>query len=94
MNCSLIADRSGFDATGKLVSELALHPMEPFFIGSYRACVLSSTALFARHVPPVRAHTTSWDRIILPMENGDGVINRLLVGNVPGEWQANRTLPA
>lgn len=86
----LIVDRSGFDATGKLISELALHPMEPFFIGSYRACVLTSKYIFARHVPPVRVHTTSWDRLILPLEGEDGTISRLLVGNVPGEWAAHR----
>ena len=85
-----IAERSGFDATGKLISELALHPMEPFFLASYRACVLRLDYMFARHVPPTRVHTASWDRIILPLEDDDGVVNRLLVGNVPGRWEANR----
>ncbi len=85
-----IAQRSGFDATGRLLSELALRPLEQFFIASYRACVLQSGYMFSRHVPPPRVHTTSWDRIILPLEDGEGVINRLLVGNVPGTWNADR----
>ncbi|MDP6689768.1 MAG: PAS domain-containing protein [Alphaproteobacteria bacterium] len=54
-----IAERSGFDATGKLLSELALRPMEPFFLASYRACVLQSSFMFARHIPPLRVHTSS-----------------------------------
>ncbi len=89
-----IAERSGFDATGKLLSDLALHPMEPFFLASYRACVLQSEFMFARHQPPLRVHTTRWDRIILPLEDGEGSINRLLVGNVPGAWQAERSFEA
>jgi hypothetical protein len=44
--------------------------------------------MFSRHVPPLRSHTTSWDRIILPLEGEGGQINRLLVGNVPGTWCA------
>jgi len=83
-----IAERSGFDATGKLISELDLQPMGPFFIASYRACFESRGYMFSRHVPPLRSHTTSWDRIILPLEGEGGQINRLLVGNVPGTWRA------
>ena len=38
----------------------------------------------------LRVHTTSWDRLILPLKGEDGTISRLLVGNVPGEWAAHR----
>ncbi|MDP6833172.1 MAG: PAS domain-containing protein [Alphaproteobacteria bacterium] len=85
---SAIAARSGFDATGKLVSELPIAPMAPFFMATYRACIERGAHLFARHVPPAEIQVVSWDRLILPLEDGAGQINRLLVGNVAGAWRA------
>jgi hypothetical protein len=83
---SAIAERSGFDATGKLISEIAVTPLREFFLASYRACRARVTPLFTRHVPPYDVHVVSWDRLILPLNDGQGGIDRLLVGNVPGSW--------
>ncbi len=85
---SSIARRSGFDATGKLVSALPIAPMAPFFIATYRACLARMVPMFARHVPPREIQVVSWGRLILPLEDGAGRIDRLLVGNVPGSWRA------
>ena len=53
---TLIAERSGFDATGKLISELALHPMEPFFISSYNAAP-SGVGNFCRTLGTIQSLT-------------------------------------
>ena len=84
---SEIARRSGFDATGKCVSEIPVAPMSAYFMAGYRACLSRQEPLFTRHVPPVQIHVVSWDRIILPLEDGQGTVSRLLVGNVPGSWR-------
>ena len=85
-----IAEQSSFDATDKLVSELLVHPMGAYFGATYHACVVSSSFMFPYHVPPVQVYTTSRCRIILPLEGDDGVVSRLLVGNIPGAWVAHR----
>ena len=85
---SAIAARSGFDATGKTVSECPTAPLAEFFVASYRACRARKAPLFIRHAPPVLVHVVSWDRLILPLDDGRGEIGRLLVGNVPGARRA------
>ncbi|MBT3330280.1 MAG: PAS domain-containing protein [Rhodospirillaceae bacterium] len=84
---SSIAARAGFDATGKLVSELPVQPMAPFYLAVYRACLERFEPLYTRHVPPPDIQVTSWDRLALPFEDGEGRINRFLVGMVPGDWR-------
>lgn len=81
-----IAAHSGFDATGKRVTEIAVAPLTEFFLAGYRAVRARPVPLFTRHVPPYRIHPVSWDRLILPLDDGTGEIARLLVGNVPGDW--------
>ncbi|MFC3226398.1 PAS domain-containing protein [Marinibaculum pumilum] len=83
---SAIAARSGFEATGRTVSELPVAPMTEYFLASYRACLRRIEPLFTRHAPPVMLHVVGWDRLILPLEDDDGSIVRLLVGNVPRRW--------
>ena len=78
-----IAARSGFDATGRLVTDAPFAPLTEFFLASYRACAARVEPVFIRHAPPVRVHVVSWDRVILPLDDGEGGIARLLVGNVP-----------
>ena len=84
---SIIAGHAGFDATGLLVSEIPISQMVPFFLACYQACLMRKEHLFTRHVPPMEVRVRSWDRLILPLENGDGAIDRLLVGNIPGSWR-------
>ncbi|MEQ8348664.1 MAG: PAS domain-containing protein [Sneathiellaceae bacterium] len=80
---SAIAARSGRDITGRTVTEVPLVPLLEFFLASYRACAARAEPLFVRHAPPVQVHIVSWDRLILPLDDGTGAIHRLLVGNVP-----------
>jgi hypothetical protein len=84
---SFIAEWAGFDATGKLISQLPVRPLAQFFIATYRACLERLEPMFTEHVPPSDVHTNNWQRLILPLEDGNGSINRILVGNVPGPWQ-------
>mgnify|MGYP001162381607 CR=1 FL=1 len=83
---SAIAARSGFDATGRTVTELPVAPLTEYFLAGYRACLRRVAPLFTRHAPPVLLHVVGWDRLILPLEDDGGAIARLLVGNVPRRW--------
>ena len=81
---SRIAAVSGFDVTGRRVSE---HPASPYIIAFtlalYRAAVARAVPLFAEHGPPATLHTASWHRVILPLAGAAGEVARLLVGIVP-----------
>lgn len=83
-----IAARTGFDMTGKRVSELTSSPvMAVFFGAAYRAVRLRCEPLMTVHSPPLEVSVMKWTRLILPLLNDDGRVERLLVGNMPGERQ-------
>jgi hypothetical protein len=81
---SLVAHVSGFDMTGRLLSE---HPSSPYVVAFYRACALAvlraGTALGSVHSPPVAVSTTTWHRLLLPLGDPAAGVTRLLVGSVP-----------
>lgn len=77
-----IAEVTGFDMTGKLLSSVPTQPaLAAFFLASYRAVVMSRSPLLTIHEPP--SYPIRWTRLILPLINADGDVTRLLAGNVP-----------
>lgn len=83
---SRIAERAGFDLTGKLTRDVPTHPaIGLFFRVCYRACAQRKIPLFTRHVPPASIGVVHWSRIVLPLADETGEARHFLVGNVPGK---------
>lgn len=82
---SKIAQRAGFDMTGRLVSEIP-SPADTvgFFLATYRAVQAERVPLYTEHTPWSGISTTRWFRLILPFADGAGAITRFVVGNLPG----------
>lgn len=81
---SAISSVSGFDMTGRVVSELPASPyVREFSIAVGRAAVRRREPVYtARH--PVGAEDTNvWERLALPLGDADGRVVRLLVGAAP-----------
>jgi|GEM_PF-504725 len=83
---SRVADRFGLEMTGKWVSS---------FDGVQKILSISQYALSATVRRPIYSeHTfsrveytkTLWCRLILPMQNTNGDIDRILVGNIPVDF--------
>lgn len=95
---SLIADRFGVDLTGLKTSQYPFETWAQFFMIKYRAILATGRPLYSSHWAPSQVATTHWERLTLPMENGDGVVSRLLIAVVAGDWRPARgdmpTLPA
>lgn len=81
-----IADRSGFDLTGKFVSQVP-GPSDAviWFLATYGAAALEGAPLYTEHTPWSAMSVTRWFRLILPLAGPDGEVARFVVGNVPGE---------
>ena len=81
---STVAAVSGFDLTGRLVSE---HPapdyVRAFYLALYRAAYRRGEPLSTSHRPPLAVHTHAWHRLMLPLVDESGAIVRFLSGNVP-----------
>ncbi len=82
---SKISARTGFDMTGKLVSENPNSSMMgDFFCAGYRAVLARGEPLLTIHLPPPEVSMVRWSRLILPFADASGQISRLMVGNMPG----------
>jgi hypothetical protein len=81
---SLIASVSGFDMTGKLLSE---HPAKSyvteFGLASYRAAVQRGEPVYTERHTIGAVHATRWQRVALPLVGDDGTITRILAGTAP-----------
>ena len=81
---STVASVSGFDLTGKCVSE---HPapdyVSAFYLALYRAAYRRGEPVSTSHRPPLAVHTHTWHRLMLPLADESGAIVRFLSGNVP-----------
>ena len=82
---SEIAARAGLDLTGKLVTNVRSAKMAAFFIATYAAVLLRRRPLYTRHTTNPAIQITQWDRLLLPFAGRDGAVERLLVGNLPGD---------
>jgi hypothetical protein len=81
---SSVAAVSGFDMTGKRVSEHKASPyVVTFFLASYRAAYRRGEPLYTVHRPPVAVHTNAWHRLMLPLHDDEGRVGRFLSCNVP-----------
>ena len=81
---SVVASVSGFDLTGKRLSE---HPapdyVSSFYLALYRAAYRRGEPVSTSHRPPLAVHTRVWHRLMLPLASETGAIVRFLSGNVP-----------
>jgi hypothetical protein len=80
----MIASVSGFDMTGKLLSE---HPAKSyvteFGLASYRATVQRGEPVYTERHTVDAVHATRWQRIALPLVGDDGAVARILAGTAP-----------
>jgi hypothetical protein len=81
---SMVASVSGFDMTGKLLSE---HPASPyvteFALAGYRAAVQRREPIYTERHPVGAIHATRWQRVAMPLVGDDGTISRILAGTAP-----------
>jgi hypothetical protein len=81
---SIIASISGFDMTGKLLSE---HPSSPytieFSIATNRAVLRRRRPIYTVRSPVGAEQTMSWQRVVLPLVDDSGTVVRLLAGTAP-----------
>jgi hypothetical protein len=81
---SIISAISGFDMTGKLLSE---HPanayVTEFGIATYRAALQRREPVYPERSPVGAVQTTSWQRLALPLADDSGAIVRFLAGTAP-----------
>jgi len=86
---SKIAARTGYDMTGKLVSQNQAGPaMGAFLSAGYRAVLGRREPLLTVHLPPPEISALQWSRLILPFVSRANRIERLMVGNIPGARDA------
>lgn len=81
---SVVAQVSGFDMTGKLLSQ---HPASPyvveFSLAGANACVRRAEPLFTEREPAGAEQTYRWPRLLLPLADSDGRVARLVSATVP-----------
>jgi hypothetical protein len=81
---STIAGVSGFDMTGRRVSEHKASPyIVEFALAVYRAALRRPEPLLTEHGPPATLNTFAWHRLVLPLADENGTTGRFLVGNIP-----------
>ena len=87
-----LAERLPYDLTGKRVSENPSPTMGRYFVALNQATVARRVPVFAQHMPPRNVEVEYWQRLVVPLVDGDGVVHRLLNGNVAGPWR--KAMPA
>lgn len=81
---SAVAAVSGFDMTGRLLSEHAASTyILEFSLALYRATMQRRQAAFCHYAPAGTLQTAQWHRVALPLTDRSGAIVRLLAGAVP-----------
>ncbi len=81
---SLLAEISGFDMSGKLLSEFAASGyVTEFGIAVDRAVCRRRQPVYTRRQPLGAERVTAWHRICLPLAGDGAEVARLLVGAVP-----------
>lgn len=82
---SEIARVAGFDMTGKRTSEMVTGPLaSTFYTAVYRALLQRPEPLHTWHEMPMQITINSWDRIVLPLTDGEGAVSRIITCNIPG----------
>lgn len=80
---SRIVEYAKVDMTGKHVRDIPAPLVAAYFVATYRATAQRREMLYAHHRTHHDIQTAEWDRLILPFVDDRGVVDRLLVGNVP-----------
>jgi hypothetical protein len=81
---SLVSSVSGFDVTGKLMSDFAASDyVVDFGVAVCAAAVARRMPVLTRRRPNGATDTKFWERLVLPFAGADGAIDRLLVGMLP-----------
>ncbi|MFN4278221.1 MAG: PAS domain-containing protein [Ferrovibrio sp.] len=80
-----VARIAGFDMTGKRTSEMVTGSLASnFYLAIYRAMLRRPEPVYSWHEMPMEITINSWDRIVLPLQDVDGRIVRIITCNVPG----------
>lgn len=81
---SALASASGFDMTGRLLTEHKASPhVHGFYLAAYRASLRRREPMFTEHGPSDVVRTKAWHRLVLPFADESGAIVRFLVGTIP-----------
>jgi hypothetical protein len=81
---SRIAERVGFDMTGRRVSELGPGGYLPIFARAlYRAVHVARRPVLAAYRPPIDLSATSWRWLVLPLTGTANDVVRFLLGEFP-----------
>ena len=89
---SLIAERTGFDWTGRRLSDMIARSFTGIFYAAvYRAVMRRRLPIYTKSWSPGHVAATGWSRLVLPVgprvDEGEATVERFLVGNVPGAWR-------
>lgn len=77
-----IAAMFGRDLTGHCTSDIGGHISE-FFIALYAAVAVRKQSVLSVHVPPVGVFATVWRRLIFPVMDQTGEVEKIVAVNVP-----------
>lgn len=81
---SAVASVSGFDMTGRRLSEHAASAyLLEFSLALYRAALRRKEPVFSQYAPAGTKVTAEWHRVALPLADPLGAVTRLLAGTVP-----------
>lgn len=81
---SVVAAISGFDLTGRLLSEFpASRYVAEFAVAVDQAVCRRRRPVYTRRMPVGAERVTAWHRLCLPLVDDAGEVVRLLVGTVP-----------
>lgn len=80
---SSIVEYSKIEMTGKCIWDLPSPWVATYFAATYRAVCLRGEALYSCHRSRLDQTFAQWERLIVPFVNADGIVDRLLVGNIP-----------
>ncbi|HEX6957939.1 MAG TPA: hypothetical protein VF194_08140 [Ferrovibrio sp.] len=87
---STIAAISGFDMTGKRLSEFpASHYVAEYALAQSRAACRRRRPLYSRRRPARAEFVSSWHRLTLPFVDDAGDVARLLIGSLPTDAEGN-----
>lgn len=81
-----ITNFSGFDLTGKSISQSNIPPRSRmFYLATYKATYHRRAPVFTVNYPTRRETLRQWNRITLPFVGADGEVDRFVVGIFPIE---------
>lgn len=83
-----VAKRFAHNMVGKRTSEIPIpNNVKALFLAGYLCATRHRRPLLTEHTAPPTVSVTKWRRLILPLNEADGSVTRILVGNIPGEWR-------